>query len=308
MLCHDSCWLNHQIHLCRSVGKHVNRNIYQSLQVLFSYKIDPVQGFSDWGRNLISREKVLKKVLQDLDWSQIKNHKRTKNFKWHFTSAARSASFNGSIKIAVKFFKKVLNRALQFDQTLTKPRKLSLTQFKTICYEAAQLVNDRPLRPLTDQEDHLVYLTPNKLVFGIPSQPVPLKVIGKDLAKQGLDIRELYRQRAKILCVIWAEFKSTYQLAMNISKQWLDKFNGEIPPRTLIHYQDGQHMKPSQYQIGVVIAANWRADGRIKTLTLRTPTNKNPITHYICQCFLSEGDFDKLNNYVHSCLLPQDPR
>ena len=151
-------------------------------------------------------------------------------------------------------------------------------------------------------------MTPNKLVFGKPSQPVPLKVIGKDLVKQRLDIQELYRQQAKILRVIWAEFKSTYQLAMNISKQWLDKFNGEIPPGTLIHYRDGQHMKPGQYQIGVVITANKRADGRIKTLTLRTPTNKNPITRDIRQCFLSEGDFDKLTNYVHSCLLSQDPK
>ena len=57
---------------------------------------------------------------------------------------------------------------------------------------------------------------------------------------------------------------------------------------TLINYRDGQHMKPSQYQIGVVIAANRHADGKIKTLTLRTPTNKNPITRDIRQCFLSE--------------------
>ena len=268
----------------------------------------PYKVFSDRGTNLISGEKVLRKVLQNLDWSQIKNFGRIKNFEWHFTSAARSASFNGSIEIAVKLFKKALNRAIQFDRTLTKPRKLSLTQFKTICYEAAQLTNDRPLHPFTDQEDHLTYVTPNKLVFGKQSQPVPLKVTGKDLAEQGLDIDGLYKQRTKILRTFWTEFKSTYQLSMNISKQWLDKFNGEIPPGTLIHYRDGQHMKPGQYQIGVVITANKRADGRIKTLTLRTPTNKNPITRDIRQCFLSEGDFDKLTNYVHSCLLSQDPK
>ena len=96
---------------------------------------------------------------------------------------------------------------------------MSLTQFKTICYESAWLVNDRPLHPLTDQKDHFAYVTPNKLVFGKPSQPVPLKVTGKDLAKQGLDIDGLYKQRTKILRAFWVEFKSTYQLAMNISKQ-----------------------------------------------------------------------------------------
>ena len=71
----------------------------------------PRKVFSDRGTNLISGEKVLRKVLRDLDWPKIQDLGREKGFDWHFTSAARSASFNGSVEIVVKLFKKALYRA-----------------------------------------------------------------------------------------------------------------------------------------------------------------------------------------------------
>ena len=69
------------------------------------------------------------------------------------------------------------------------------------------------------------HVSPNKLVFGKPSQVVPLKMSGKEIAEQGLDVSGLYKERAKILRLFWTEFKSTYQREMNINRRWLDKFN-----------------------------------------------------------------------------------
>ena len=263
----------------------------------------PRKVFSDRGTNLISGEKVLRKVLRDLDWSKIQEVGTEKGFDWHFTSAARSASFNGSVEIVVKLFKKALYRALQFDRKLKTPLKLSLTQFRTICLEAAQLVNDRPLSRCSDHRDNLSHVSPNKLVFGKPSQVVPLKMSGKEIIEQGL-----YKECSKILHLFLIKFKSTYQREMNINRHWLEKFDDNIEAGTLVHYRDGQHMKPGQFQIGVVVEALKHADGRIKTLTLRMPSNKNPITRDLCQCFLSDKDFDKLTNVVHSCLLQQDQK
>ena len=263
----------------------------------------PRKVFIDRGTNLISGKKVLRKVLRDLDWSKIQEVGTEKGFDWHFTSAARSASFNGSVEIVVKLFKKALYRALQFDRKLKTPLKLSLTQFRTICLEAAQLVNDRPLSRCSDHRDNLSHVSPNKLVFGKPSQVVPLKMSGKEIIEQGL-----YKECSKILHLFLIKFKSTYQREMNINRHWLEKFDDNIEAGTLVHYRDGQHMKPGQFQIGVVVEALKHADGRIKTLTLRMPSNKNPITRDLCQCFLSDKDFDKLTNVVHSCLLQQDQK
>lgn len=86
----------------------------------------PYKVFSDRGTNLYSREKVLRKVFRDLDWSQVQNFEISKGFGWHFTTEARSASFNGSVRIVVKLFKKARNQAFQFDRKLTRPSKLSL--------------------------------------------------------------------------------------------------------------------------------------------------------------------------------------
>ena len=62
-------------------------------------------------------------------------------------------------------------------------------------------------------------------------------------------------------------------------------------------------MKPGQFQLGVVTETNHRPDGSIKTLTLKTPSNKHPIVRDIRKCFLLEHDFLKLTEPVHSCLL-----
>ena len=71
----------------------------------------------------------------------------------------------------------------------------------------------------------------------------------------------------------------------------------------LVHYCDSAHMKPGQFQLGVVTETNHRPDGSIKTLTLKTPSNKHPIVRDIRKCFLLEHDFLKLTEPVHSCLL-----
>ena len=80
---------------------------------------------------------------------------------------------------------------------------------------------------------------------------------------------------------------------------WFARFWWSRTP-VLIHYWDGQHIKPGQFQIGGVLETNKCTDGRIKTLTLRTPTTPN-----IRQCLLNEKDFDRLT-CVHSCVLQQD--
>ena len=77
----------------------------------------------------------------------------------------RSTSFYGIVEIVVKLFQKALYLALQFGQKLKTPLKLSLTQFRTICLEAVQLFNDRPLSQLSEHRDNLTHVFPNKLVF-----------------------------------------------------------------------------------------------------------------------------------------------
>ena len=48
---------------------------------------------------------------------------------------------------------------------------------------------------------------------------------------------------------------------------------------------------------------NHQQDGAIKTLTLKTPSNKHPIVRDIRKCYLLEHNFLKLTEPVHSCLL-----
>ena len=91
------------------------------------------------------------------------------------------------------------------------------------------------------------------------------------------------------------------------SPKWFQKFGNKIEAGTMIHYRDSVHMKPGQFQLGVVTGTNHQSDGSIKTLRLKTLTNKHPIVRDIRQCFLTEHDYLSLTKPVHSCLL-QDLR
>ena len=263
----------------------------------------PRKVWSDNGTNLTSGAKVLKDALKNLNWPEIKSN--FKGFDRHFFPS-RASSFAGIIEIYVRLFKKALQKSLQFDRGLKTPRRFNVEQFRTLILEAISLVNDRPLGPEHwDRKglNSLAHVSPNKLVHGRSSKIVPINMTLREAIEQGMNIQMLYKHRTKVLRLFWTEFKSNYQRNLKFSPKWFQKFGNKIEAGTMIHYRDGVHMKPGQFQLGVVTGTNHRPDGSIKTLMLKTLTNKHPIVRDIRQCFLTEHDYLSLTKPVHSCLL-----
>ena len=196
---------------------------------------------------------------------------------------------------------------MQFDRGLKTPRRFDLEQFRTLCLEAAALTNDRPLgvQPWDREEgrDSLTHVSPNKLISGRASQIVPVNLTVREAIHQGMNISIIYKHRTKVLRLYWNEFRANYLRSLKFTPKWFQKFPGDIEPGTMVLYRDSVHMKPGQFQIGNVIGTNRRPDGSIKTLVLKTPTNKNPIERNIRNCYLSEHEFLKLTQNIHSCLL-----
>ena len=260
--------------------------------------------YSDQGTNMVGAAPDLRKALRTLDWSKIQNHGQGQGWDWKF-HPAKSSSFSGIVEIAVKLIKLSLTKALQFGPKNRHP-KLTIEQFRTIVLEACALVNSRPLGPETwshESEATLAHVSPAKLVFGRSIQIVPLAMTIRTTIDQGLDVSELYRNRKKILNLFWTEFKSGYLRSLKFSQKWREKFPGPVPNGTMVHYRDKTHQKAGVYQLGVVVDSQCRADGAVKTLTLKTLSNKNPITRDVRKCHLLEHDYLKLTKVAHSCLL-----
>ena len=97
----------------------------------------PQKIHSDNGTQLVGPASKLKKVVKELDWEQVQRFSNKHQITWSF-SPADAPWQNGSTEALVKTVKKAL-KVSTGQQVFTYP------EFQTIMYEAAQLVNQRPI-------------------------------------------------------------------------------------------------------------------------------------------------------------------
>ena len=124
----------------------------------------PTQLFSDCGSQLEAASKELKSVIESLDKDQLREFGAEHGLEWRFT-AADAPWQNGCSESLVKSVKTALKGAIG-DQVLM------FSEFQTVCFEAANLVNERPIGiHRTDPNDD-AYLSPNHLLLGRASARV----------------------------------------------------------------------------------------------------------------------------------------
>ena len=121
--------------------------------------------YSDPGSQLVAASKDLKDFVKGLDQSKLSEYGAEKGLEWKF-SPADGPWQNGCSESFVKSIKLAIMGAMG-NQILT------VTELQTVLYEAANLVNERPIgRHPQDPEDG-VYLSPNHLLVGRASNRVP---------------------------------------------------------------------------------------------------------------------------------------
>ena len=127
--------------------------------------------FSDKGSNLVGASNLLKKVVQDLDWSKINSYNVDKGTKWIF-SPADAKWYNGVAEALVKSVKRALSAALGDSDN---HMKLRFSEILTVMFESAQLVNQRPIGRHPSNPDER-YLCPNDLILGRSSPDAPQEI------------------------------------------------------------------------------------------------------------------------------------
>ena len=125
----------------------------------------PAKFFSDKGTQLVGASNVLKQIVQDLNWNQIKMYGHAKGSLWVF-SPADSPWYNGATEALVKTVKRALNAAIGVSI-------LRANEALTVMYEAAQLVNQRPIGDHPSNPDDGTYLCANDLILGRATSDVP---------------------------------------------------------------------------------------------------------------------------------------
>ena len=125
----------------------------------------PQSVFSDNGTQLVSASKELKDAITGLDWKQIQQYGHKNGFKWTF-SPADAPWYNGAAEALRKTVKRALTTAIG-EQVLT------YSELQTCVFEAAQLVNQRPIGIHPSHPNQGSYLSPNDLILGRSSPDIP---------------------------------------------------------------------------------------------------------------------------------------
>ena len=125
----------------------------------------PVKMISDNGTQLTTANKELKKVGASWDWDELATFSATKGMEWKFLPADAPWQ-NGTSEALVKSVKKAI-------KVVVSESVMTFSEFQTVCYEAANLVNERPIgRRPTSPKDR-TYLCPNYLLLGQSISRVP---------------------------------------------------------------------------------------------------------------------------------------
>ena len=127
----------------------------------------PTKFFSDKGSQLTGASNELNAVIDGFDWDLIEEESRTRSqgTVWNF-SPANAPWYNGAVEALVKTTKKALN--LSVGESI-----LSFTELQTCMFDAAELVNERPIGNHPSDPSDAVYLCPNDLLLGRASSSIP---------------------------------------------------------------------------------------------------------------------------------------
>ena len=126
----------------------------------------PGKKISDNGIQLTAANEEPKKVVLSWDWDELTAFGATKGMEWKFLLADTPWQ-NGTSEALVKSVKKAITIAVG-------ESVMTFSELQTVCFEEANLVNERPIgRHPTSPEDE-TYLCPNDLLFGRSTSRVPI--------------------------------------------------------------------------------------------------------------------------------------
>ena len=118
----------------------------------------PSKLYSDNGPQLVAANEELKHVVKDWNQEELKIFGVMEGFKWHFVPADAPWQ-NGVSEALVKYIKRAITAAIS-------DHVLRFSELETVCFEAANLVNERPIGRHPTSPDDGTYLCPNDLLLG----------------------------------------------------------------------------------------------------------------------------------------------
>ena len=125
----------------------------------------PAKLYSDNGPQLVSANEELRNMTKGWDMKKLEEFGVVEGLKWEFTPADAPWQ-NGISEALIKSVKRAITTAIS-------QKIMIFSELQTVCFEVANLINERPIgRHLTTPEDG-AFLCPNNILLGRASARIP---------------------------------------------------------------------------------------------------------------------------------------
>ena len=218
----------------------------------------PKKIFSDNGTQLVSASKELQSIIKNLDWDEVQKFGYKYGTEWSF-SPADAPWYNGAAEALIKSVKRALSTAVG-EQIMT------FSEFQTYIFEAAQLVNQRPIGVNPSNPDDGTYICPNDLILGRASPSVPQGPF-KERCSQShrLDFIQ------NLVNAFWKKWsRDVFPLLVPRPKWHTDKRDCQKGDVVLI--QDSNLVR-GQWKRGIIIEVMPSKDGRVRRVRVECRTD-----------------------------------
>ena len=234
----------------------------QALRRFASIRGWPQSIHSDNGTQLVGAANELKKTIASLNVEEVKSCGPASEISWSF-SPADAPWQNGSTEALVKSVKRALNVVLAGNLC-------TFAEMQTVVYEAAQLVNQRPIgrNPLTPHDG--TYLCPNDLLLGRSSNKAPQGPFEEySSAKKRLNFIQ------EIVSRFWKKWTREIFPNLVVEPKWhTEQRNLEVNDVVMI--QDANPIR-GEWTLGVVEEIADSKDGRVRNVIVMYKNGDTPM-------------------------------
>jgi len=213
----------------------------------------PEKIFSDPGTQLVGAANELKAIWENVDKDKVNKVAVENGTEWHF-GPADSPWHQGAVESLVKSAKRCFHFA-------TADRRLSATEFLTVCAQASNILNERPIGLLPGSDSEINVLTPNCLLIGRPVATHPGTKYGSSS----------FRTRAveldAILNDFWKSWTELYAPTMVKQNKWHSGSGRDLRVGDVVVVSDNNALR-GQYYLAKVKDVYPGIDGRIRKVGL----------------------------------------
>ena len=222
----------------------------------------PSKIHSDNGTQLVGAATWLKKMLKELDWAEIQRFGHKFQTTWSFSSADAPWQ-NGSTEALIKTIKRAL-------KVVIGAQVFSYAEFQTVMYEAAQLVNQRPIGLKPASPDEGTYLCPNDLLLGRSTNHAPQGPFA-----EGSNVKQRMNFIQDIVNNFWKRWSREVFPSLVIEPKWHTE-RRNITPGDVVLIQDSNTVR-GEWRLGIVTKTLQSKDKRVRNVEIRYKNGQTDV-------------------------------